>query len=291
MTTDTYRMAIGRLTCALPSAGERKAMNPDQRAARTAGLLYLVVIAAGIFSLAYVPSQIAVTGDASATVGHIVASESLFRLGIVAGLLCYTAFLLLPLALYKLLGPVNRSVAALMVALAVASVPISFVNLLNKLDILSLLGGADYLRAFTTEQLHARVMLSLDAYRNGLLVSKIFWGLWLLPFGYLVFKSGFLPRILGALLMAGCLSYLVDFTGRMLFAGYAETAIARFIMLPATIGEIGTCLWLLIAGTGRRARTMAAHAAQTQPLRDCDLTPAPGAGMPSPRIRPREQAE
>lgn len=220
----------------------------NKKIARTAGLLYLIVVLTGIFSIAYVPSQIIVRGDALATVSNITSSESLFRLGIVAGFICYTAFLLLPFALYKLLSPVGKSSAVLMVAFAVVSVPISFVNLLNKLDILSLVSGADYLQPFTTEQLHAQVMLSLDAYRNGLLVSQIFWGLWLLPFGYLVFKSGFLPRVLGILLMMGCFGYLIDFFGRALFPGYTETLIARFVTLPASFGEIGTCLWLLVMG-------------------------------------------
>ena len=227
-------------------------MTMIEKTARTAGLLYLIVVVTGIFSLAYVPSQIMVQGDASATVGNIAASEPLFRLGIVAGFICYTAFLLLPFALYKLLSPVGKNAAVLMVAFAVVSVPISFVNLLNKLDALSLLSGANYLQAFTTEQLHARVMLSLDAYSNGLLVSEIFWGLWLLPFGYLVFKSGFLPKVLGILLMAGCFGYLIDFFGSVLFSGYAETTLANFATKPAALGEIGTCLWLLIMGARER---------------------------------------
>ncbi|MEO6365091.1 MAG: DUF4386 domain-containing protein [Luteimonas sp.] len=181
-----------------------EARGTNKAAARTAGALYLIVVVTGIFSLAYVPSQVIGHGDAATTVRNIMASEWLFRLGIVAGLICYTTFLLLPFALYKLLSPVGKHAAALMVALAVVSVPISFVNMLNKLDILSLLGGVGYLQAFTADQLHAQVMLSLDAYSNGLLVLKIFWGLWLLPFGYLVFKSGVLPRVLGILLMLGC---------------------------------------------------------------------------------------
>jgi hypothetical protein len=220
----------------------------NNRTARTAGLLYLIVVVTGIFSLAYVPSQLTVHGDASATVSSIAAHESLFRLGIVAGLVCYTVFLLLPFALYKLLSPVGKSAAVLMVALAAVSVPISLVNLLNKLDILSLLNDANYVRAFTTEQLNAQVMLLLDAYGNGMLVSSVFWGLWLLPFGYLVFKSGFLPRVLGILLVAGCFGYLIAFFGSVLFPGYSETAVADFVSLPGTVGEIGTCLWLLTVG-------------------------------------------
>lgn len=171
-----------------------------------------------------------------------------FRLGIVAGLVCYTAFLLLPIVLYQLLNQVNKRAAVLMVAFAVASVPISFVNELNRLDILSLTDGSNYLRAFTMEQLHAEVMLSLAAYGKGLLVSKVFWGLWLLPFGYLVFKSGFLPKILGILLMMGCFGYLIDFFGIALFPGYSESVIPRLIRKPALFGEVGICLWLLIVG-------------------------------------------
>ena len=231
-------------------------MTMIEKTARTAGLLYLIVVVTGIFSLAYVPSQIMVQGDASATVGNIAASEPLFRLGIVAGFICYTAFLLLPFALYKLLSPVGKNAAVLMVAFAVVSVPISFVNLLNKLDALSLLSGANYLQAFTTEQLHARVMLSLDAYSNGLLVSEIFWGLWLLPFGYLVFKSGFLPRVLGILLMIGCFGELCDVFGQVLFPGYADTVIASLMAMPGSLGEIGTCLWLLIMGAREPTRSV-----------------------------------
>ncbi len=229
-------------------------MNTNGKLARTAGLLYLIVVAAGIFSLGYVPSQTVVPGDAAATWTKIASSETLFRLGIVASGVCYVAFLLLPLALYRLLSQVNKSAAVLMVVFAAVSVPISLANLSNKLEVLSLLSGADYLRAFTAEQLQAQAMLSLDAYNKGIWIAKIFWGLWLLPFGYLVFRSGLLPRILGLLLMAGCFGYLIDFCGRVLFPGYPDTALARFVILPATIGEIGTCLWLLIMGARESKR-------------------------------------
>jgi len=217
--------------------------------ARVAGLLYLIVAVTGFFSIVYVPSQIIVHGDvASATVSKIVASRALFQWGIVSGLTCYATFVLLPLALYKLLSPIHRGAAVLMVALAIVSVPISFINLLNKLDILSLLSGANYLQALTTEELNARVMLLLAAYDNGLVVTEIFWGLWLLPFGYLVFKSGFLPRALGVLLMMGCFGYLIHSFGSMSSASFPESAIASLISVPGALGEIGTCLWLLILG-------------------------------------------
>ena len=223
-------------------------MAVNKNAARMAGLLYLVVVLTGLFSLLYVPSQISVDGDTAATVDNIVAHNSLFRLGIAMELIGHVVFLVLPFVLYKLLGPVNREAAALMVAFAVVSVPLSFVNNINKLNVLSLLSGADYLRAFTVEQLHARVMLSLDAYDNGILVSTIFWGLWLLPFGYLVFKCGYLPKVLGILLMIGCFGYLINFLLVELLPGYAGTTTARVVRMPAALGELGTCLWLLIIG-------------------------------------------
>jgi hypothetical protein len=206
-----------------------------------------------------------VRGDALATANNIVAFESLFRLGIASGLIASTVFLLLPFALYRLLQQVDRNLAVLMVALAVASVPIAFVNKARYLDALTLLSGADYLQAFTATQLHAQVMLALRAAGNGSIVSELFWGLWLLPFGYLVFKSGFLPRILGILLMIGCFGYLTEVFWRVLFpVAYAESAISSFIVIPSALGEVGICLWLLIMGARTTRRGVRAHTGTVQ---------------------------
>lgn len=216
--------------------------------AKTAGLLYLVTVVTGMFYLGYVPSRLASHGDAAATVARLLQSESLFRLGIVAELACHAAFLLLPLALYRLLVGTGRNAAVLMVAFATVSVPIAFANTVHRFEVLSLLGDAGYLKAFTAMQLQAQVMLQLDAYRHGLLVLEVFWGAWLLPFGYLVFKCGFLPRLLGVLLVLGGMGYLVDFLGTVLLPAYPASTVSDYIMLPASLGEIGTCLWLLAVG-------------------------------------------
>lgn len=214
----------------------------NKKTARIAGLLYLVVVITGMFSLAYVPSKLIVWDNPATTVSNIVNSELLFRLGIVGGLVCYTFFLFLPLALYQLLKSVHENYARLMVILAIVSVPISFINILNKFAVLSLIsnpGAVD----------QAQVMFYLDLYNSGILIVKIFWGLWLFPFGYLVFKSGILPKILGILLMAGCIGYLLDFLGGALLPdAYSKMGISTFVRLPASLGEIGTCLWLLIMG-------------------------------------------
>jgi len=230
-------------------------MSPSKTTARIAGLLYLSVILTGFFTLIHVPSQLEIPGDAVATVGNIEAAKPLFGSAIAAGVVCHAAFLVLPLVLYRLLGGVNRDVAALMVAFALVSVPISLHNLAHKLDVLTLLGGAGHLQAFTAAQLRNEVMLALEAYHNGALISEVFWGLWLLPFGYLVFKSGFIPKVLGVLLMLGCFGYLVNITGRVLVPGYADSAMASIVSVPSGLGEIGTCLWLLIAGVRERKGT------------------------------------
>jgi len=213
--------------------------------ARLAGLFYLIVVLTGIFNLAYVPSQLIVWESAATTANNILDAEFLFRLSIVSGVLCYISFLILPFILNKLFKSVDRTYAMLMVVLAVVSVPISLFNMINKVDILTLLSGAEYLNVFEAKQIHAQVMLLLESYNNGLSVVQIFWGLWLFPFGYLAYKSGYLPKIFGVLLMIGCFGYLVQFFGDLLFP---NVDISVFVGLPGSLGEIGICLWLLIMG-------------------------------------------
>lgn len=223
-------------------------MEPNKKTARIAGLLYLIVVLSGIFNLMYVPSKLVVRGDAATTFQNISNSETLFRLGIVSAIICYIAFLLLPLVLYQLLKSVNKTHAQLMVAFAVVSVPISLVNLFNKFSILTLISDASYLKTFDISHLQTQVSLYLNYSSNGNQLASVFWGLWLFPLGYLIFKSGLLPKILGIFLMLGCFGYLINFTGNFLFPGYSATNISTWVSLPASISEIGTCLWLLVVG-------------------------------------------
>jgi uncharacterized protein DUF4386 len=220
----------------------------NNKTARLAGFLYLVIIITGIFDLKVIPDRLIVNGNAVATYANIVRSETLFRLGIATGLVSNILWLLLPLVLYKLLRPVNQTYALLMVILAELIVPISFVNILNKFDVLTVIGNAGLIRTFGIEKLQAQVLLYLQFYDNGNQIAEIFWGLWLLPFGYLVYRSGFLPRILGMVLMLGCIGYLVDFVGDFFFKGYENTGISFYATLPAGLGELAICLWMLILG-------------------------------------------
>jgi len=232
---------------------------PTKRLARTAGLLYLVVVVAGIFALMYVPSQLRIGNDPATALASIDAHEGLFRAGIAASLVCYLAFLLLPLALYKLLSSYGRNAAAVMVALAVASVPLSFANVGHRLEVLNLVSGADYLHGIAPDALAQQVMLSLKAYSKGMILNQVFWSLWLAPFGYLVYKSGILPELLGILLMVGSAGYAAEAFGYILLADFATLPGAELLSIPASLGEIGTCLWLCVMGAREPAPSVEAY--------------------------------
>ena len=223
-------------------------MNSNKKIARIAGALYLFLVVTGIFNLRYVPSRIIVNGDAAATIHNIVAYESLYRWGIAVGFIGFIGFLVLPLVLYQLFRQVNENHAKLMVIFAVVSVPISFANMANRFAMLSLATGANHLKGFDNDVLQSQVMLHNSLFNYGNLIAMIFWGLWLFPFGYLVFKSGFLPKFFGVLLMFGCFGYLITVFGSTLVPNYHELGITSYVLLPGSLGELGTCLWLLIMG-------------------------------------------
>jgi hypothetical protein len=201
----------------------------------------------GIFGIMYVPSILIVPGDAATTINNIMTSESLFRSGIVSALIVQMLIILVVLVLYKLLKPVNKNHALLMVIFILVSVPITMLNELNQFAALLLSSGADYLTVFSAGQLQALVPLFLNLHEYGIFITSIFWGLWLLPMGYLVFKSGFLPRILGILLMIACFGYLIDSFGRLLLPNFDATIVSTIVGFMLW-GELLFPLWLLIKG-------------------------------------------
>jgi hypothetical protein len=213
-----------------------------QRLARMAGLLYLVGSVAGVFGILYGPSLV-VAGDAAATARHILASATLFRLSIVSALLCQILFIFVVLALYQLLKAVNQNMAALMVIFMLLSIPIAMLNELNNVAVLFLLSGADYLKAFTADQLHALAPFFLGLHAIGLDISFLVGALWFFPMGYLVFTSGFLPRILGVLLIINGLAYLINGFASLLLPNLSVNA----VMFTGWV-EVVFALWLLIRG-------------------------------------------
>lgn len=232
-------------------------MTDQVRIARWAGALYLVVVVTGFFSQGYVPGRVAAPGNPEAWLGNIVTHEALFRAGIAAFMVEHAPFLLLPLLLFRLLGAVHRGAAVAMVTLVLAGVPMALIAVAHRLDALLLLTGPRFL---PVETAHAMAWLAMKSYANDILVASVFWGLWLFPLGWLVLRSGMLPRILGVLLMLGGAGYLVDVFGQLLLPGYADTAFSNYVNLPAALGEVGTCLWLLLVGVCPRGVHMRSNA-------------------------------
>jgi hypothetical protein len=221
-------------------------MNSIKKTARVAGLLYLLLVVLGPIDLMYVPRKVIVEGNAAATANNLVAFESLFRIGIVSGLVCQIIFVFLVLVLYRLFKGVNQEHAAVMVMFVLLQVPLAFLNEVNQIAALMLARGADFLSIFDKPQRDSAALFFLNLHDQVNYVSEIFWGLWLLPFGLLVFRSHFIPRILGIWLTINGFAYVaISFTGLLSPQKYDIVFNRAF---PALLGEMAIMLWLLIMG-------------------------------------------
>ncbi len=221
-------------------------MPPTKRDARIAGLLYILMALPAPFALIYLPAKLIVPGDATVTANNVLAHETLFRAGIFGELFNGVGFILLVVVLYRLFRAVDQTQAALMVSLVLVSVAIGFVNVLNSIAGLTLFHGSDFLIAMAKTQRDALGMLFLNLHRQGITISEIFWGLWLFPFGVLVMRSGFIPRILGVLLIVNCFGYVAASLTSLFLPSYAK--VISLIVLPTLLGELWIILWLLIKG-------------------------------------------
>jgi hypothetical protein len=232
-------------------------MHPTARAARIAGAVYLVEVLVGPFSLVYVPSVLFASGNAAVTAGNILAHEMLFRFGILGDLLNGTLGLCTVSALYLLFKGVNKNLAILMVILGGLMVtPIFYVNSLNWMAALLLVRGGDFLGPFDASQRYALAMLFVRLHAQGNIVNGIFWGLWLFPFGALVIKSGFLPKVLGIWLIVDGVAYLVVSLAGLLLPQYHDMLFN--LAFPALLGEVAIMLWLLIVGAREKVAGAAA---------------------------------
>ena len=227
-------------------------MNSINKTARMAGLLYLLYMLTTIFADVFGRSKLVVLGDAAATAGNIMASEGLFRLSFVGDLISAVLFFLAAWALYVLLKSVNKDLALLFMLLNLGGVAVYSINLLNQFAALLLLSGADYLNVFRADQLQALALFFLTLQKNGYWISQIFFAAWLLPLGYLVFKSGFLPRILGIVIMIHFVGWLMTFLQFFLLPGFT---VITYVTYPlGFISEFGLTLWLLIMGAKDQKR-------------------------------------
>lgn len=212
------------------------------RTARVAGLLYLAMMPLAVFAL-WVRFGVVVPGDAAATAAKAAAAEPWLRAAIVSWLASQALFIFLLLKLYALFRPVHVERARLMVALGLAGVPIAFANELNQLAVLLLTSATTDVRAFDPAQVQSAVLFLFRLHDHGIYIAHVFWGLWLLPFGALVFRCGFLPRWLGVLLIVAGAGYLADFLRYMCFPRL-EVTVTQFTF----VGELLLPLWLVFRG-------------------------------------------
>ena len=229
-------------------------MNPEQtRTARLAGVLYLLMGLPGVFYLQYVPRTLIVRGDASATAERMLSSEPLFRLGLAAELMSNLIFIVTPLVLYQLFKGVDYRKAALMVIFVLVSIPISLVIVVFETAAFNMLTGPDYLSVFAQGQREALALLLVGLHGRGLDIAEIFWGLWLVPLGLLVYESRFAPRAIGVLLIAAGIAYVMTAFTAVLVPQYSST-VALVAVVPEGLGEVSFLVWLFVAGR-RSSRT------------------------------------
>src|SRR5712691_6101246 len=218
-----------------------------QTYARIGGVLYLIIIVVGLFGEAFVRDRLIVSGDATATAANIRSMESLWRFHIAAELFLLICAVALLLILFVLLRPVSRDLALLAAFFNLVSIGLEAATTMYLLEALFPLGNAGYLKAFTPEQLYAMASLSLRSHSSGFGLSLIFFGCFCLVIGYLIFRSGYLPKAVGVLMQIAGLCYLTN-SFALLLAPNIANRLFPAILVPAFVGEASLCLWLLVKG-------------------------------------------
>jgi hypothetical protein len=215
--------------------------------ARIGGALYLIIIALGLFGETFVRERLIAWGDPTATAERILASEALWRFSVAAELFYLMCAVALAAILLSLLRPVHRDLAVLMVLLDLVSVAVEAVGRLQLVSALTTLRSAKALDAFEPQQIHALAYLSLQAHGRGWSIALLFFGGACLAIGYLVFRSGFLPRLLGVLMAVAGLGYLLDGFA-LILSPVLHGIVFPFSLLPAFVAELSLALWLLVRG-------------------------------------------
>lgn len=215
--------------------------------ARLGGLIYLAIIVLGLFGEAVVRGSLVVSGDAARTAGNILASQELWRAGIAGDLLMHVLDVPLIVILYLLLRPVSSSLALLATLLNIVQTCVLVANKLTLIVPLLVLPESLQLSVLSRQELHALSYTAINLHGYGFGVGLIFFGFASLTRGYLVFKSGYFPRILGVLLGIAGASYLVN-SFALLLAPSLASRMFPAILLPALVGELAFCLWLLVKG-------------------------------------------
>lgn len=215
--------------------------------ARIGGVLYLLIIITGIFGELFVRGKLIVSGDATATANNIMASPLLWRIGIAGDIIMHVLDIPLMLVFYVLLRPVNKNLIVLALLFTLVQTAVLVATKLNLFMPLFFLGDAAYLKAFQPQQLHALSYVAIRADAHGFGVGLIFFGFACLVLGYLIIRSGYLPKVLGVFMQIAGLCYLINSFALILAPKFADS-ITPAILLPCFIAELSLCLWLLIKG-------------------------------------------
>lgn len=226
---------------------EKPTMNSPKRLARIAGILYLLVGIFGGFAQGFVYPRMYIAGDATTTTTNLIENSGLVRIGIVADLFQATVWVFVAMTLYRLLKHINQSVASAMVILAAIGASITCLNAVFEFEALRVATGAVNLTSFGTMGSNTLVLLLVDTHHYGLLIVQIFFGLWLVPMGYLAYKSGWFPRALGIALVVTSVSYLLDLLAAFLFP-QVSVQIHGFLSIAPTIAEPWMVGYLLFIG-------------------------------------------
>ncbi|MCW8814066.1 MAG: DUF4386 domain-containing protein [Ignavibacteriaceae bacterium] len=223
----------------------------QRNAALVAGIGYLIIFILAIFSNFFVLNNLIISEDAAATVNGILASEGIFRIGIISFVIVAILDVVVAMALYILFKPIYRSLSLLAAWFRLMHAIIFGVAIANLILVVNILNGDPNLTTSVTNEMQIRVMIFLDSFNIGWLIGLVFFGIHLSILGYLIIKSDFIPKILGYLLIAAALGYLVDSFAHFLLADYSnyKAIFLIIVALPGIVGEMSFCLWLLFKGT------------------------------------------
>lgn len=219
-----------------------------QRYARICGALYLYIFIAGSFAEFFVRARLVVSADATATAANIMSHESLFRLGFSGELLHLVCDVAIAVILYALLRPVDRNIALLAAIMRVTCDIILAMASLSHFAALRLVAGADYLNVFQVDERHSLALLAMKLHGDGYAISLLFFSFACFSLGYLIFRSGYLPRIIGALLAVAGVCYLVFSLAHFLDPATGGAMFDAGILLPCFVAELSLTLWLLVKG-------------------------------------------
>jgi hypothetical protein len=222
-------------------------MNSIKTIARIGGALYLINIVLGIWAIGYVSNVVVVDGDPAATAHNILSQEQLYRLGLVAHIIILRTNIPLAVIFYELFKVVNKRITLLVVFFTITGTAIESVNLLNQFAPLALLKNGNGVSAFSPAQLQTIVYKLNQLQVTGFNLAIVFFGCYCISVGYLIFKSTFLPKTIGIMMVIGGLCYLVNS-----FSSFLAPRIAAnffpFIQIPSGVAELSFCLCLLIVG-------------------------------------------